>query len=81
MTKDKAKIISEEKKKKENIKKPEETGIICTICQMDFEENQVVIELDCGKIHIFHGEWLKEWFKVKMMWPTCRKDINELYSS
>jgi hypothetical protein len=56
MTKDKAKIISEEKKKKENIKKPEETGIICTICQMDFEENQVVIELDCGKIHIFHGE-------------------------
>lgn len=56
------------------------TGVLWTICQMDFEEDQIVVDLDWGKIHIFHGDCLKEWFKVKMTCPTCRMDLNQLYS-
>ena len=54
----------------ENANKDEEKEIdenlICTICQMDFEEDDTIIELECGLTHIFHWKCLKNWFQVKL---------------
>ncbi|CAI2360098.1 unnamed protein product [Moneuplotes crassus] len=70
-----------QKKGKKSKKKiiEDDSSVICTICQIEFEEHELVCELDCGKLHIFHGDCLKEWFKVKMSCPTCRADLNNLY--
>mmetsp|Transcript_34505 Transcript_34505/g.34149 ORF Transcript_34505/g.34149 Transcript_34505/m.34149 type:complete len:156 (+) Transcript_34505:714-1181(+) len=45
-------------------------GILCTICQDDLEENDVVLQLDCGKTHLLHFGCLKEWLSFKFECPT-----------
>lgn len=74
--------LEAKQEKVDETKKPaivQDNNIICTICQMEFEEGETIIDLDCGKIHLFHGACLKEWFQVKISCPTCRADVKEMY--
>ena len=77
-------VIRAEKEKKEQVTEIKKTinpnfGIAWTIWQEDFEEGQNVLQLDCGKTHIFHFSWLKEWMKFKFVWPSCRMSLQTLY--
>ena len=41
----------------------------CLICLVDFEKDEEVIELRCGKGHIFHRECIKSWANRKRTCP------------
>ena len=42
------------------------------ICLDEIQDSQQVIELKCGRGHIFHIKCLKAWSKTKPSWPLCR---------
>lgn len=52
--------------------------LICPICQVDFEDNDEVIELKWSAKHMFHEEWIKDWLVRKQDWPLCRKDLLDI---
>ncbi|CAI2364420.1 unnamed protein product [Moneuplotes crassus] len=54
-------------------------GIVCTICQDDIEENDTVLQLECGRTHLLHFGCLKEWLTIKFECPTCRTNLLVLY--
>ncbi|CAI2363594.1 unnamed protein product [Moneuplotes crassus] len=58
-----------------------ERGILCSICQDDAQENDSMLQLDCGRTHILHFNCLKEWIARKPECPSCRSDLFKLYSS
>lgn len=77
-------ILKAEKEKEQEVTEIKKTvivnnGVAWTICQEDFEEAQNVLQLDCGKTHIFHFSWLKEWMKFKFVWPSWRTNLQTLY--
>lgn len=77
-------ILKEEREKDNVITQIKKTnnqsnGVAWTICQEDFEEDQNVLQLECGKTHIFHFSWLKEWMTFKFVWPSWRTNLQTLY--
>ncbi|KAJ0985978.1 hypothetical protein J5N97_004334 [Dioscorea zingiberensis] len=42
----------------------------CTICQVEFEENERVGSLDCG--HKYHADCIRQWLLVKNICPICK---------
>ena len=66
-------------KKKEEEKKKPDFEVACTICQEDFEDGNNVLQLECGKTHLFHFSWLKEWMRFKFICPTWRMNLQVLY--
>ena len=47
----------------------------CTICQDNFEYNNIVRKLNCG--HIFHIGCIDVWFETNIRCPLCRGDLRE----
>eukprot|EP00826_Nyctotherus_ovalis_P041989 TRINITY_DN4281_c0_g1_i11.p1 TRINITY_DN4281_c0_g1~~TRINITY_DN4281_c0_g1_i11.p1 ORF type:complete len:297 (+),score=-5.69 TRINITY_DN4281_c0_g1_i11:228-1118(+) len=43
----------------------------CTICLIDFCENDLVCVGKCSVNHIYHKKCIAEWFAVKMSCPLC----------
>ena len=48
-------------------------GNACTICMMEFESNDVLLNLGCG--HDFHYDCIKNWLLVKNECPVCRSKV------
>lgn len=45
----------------------------CTICQDDFNDDDIINILECE--HYFHKSCISEWGKYKPECPNCQKDI------
>jgi hypothetical protein len=45
----------------------------CSICLLDFEEDDDIVDLTCT--HIFHKNCIIEWCHVKAECPNCREHI------
>ncbi|ONK69955.1 uncharacterized protein A4U43_C05F28700 [Asparagus officinalis] len=43
----------------------------CIICQVEYEEDEIIGTLDCG--HNYHGDCIKQWLLVKNLCPICKK--------
>jgi len=54
-------------------------GIVCTICQDDLNENDIVLQLDWGNTHMLHFGWFREWISFKLEWPSWRTNLQKLY--
>lgn len=50
----------------------------CSICLMDFTDNEKITFLPSCK-HNFHEDCIKEWFKIQLSCPKCRKEIMDLF--
>jgi F420-0:gamma-glutamyl ligase len=47
---------------------------VCTICQEEFEDDDVILEIKgCG--HVFKKDCLIKWFSTSACCPLCRHDI------
>ncbi|CAK75456.1 unnamed protein product (macronuclear) [Paramecium tetraurelia] len=46
----------------------------CYICQEDFKEEEVELEMSCS--HNFHKDCLTQWLKINNSCPVCRAKIN-----
>lgn len=74
-------FFEEEEEEKEvddivfNSSKYDETLTVkeCSICILDFEINEDVVELTCK--HLFHHSCISEWSKRKLECPNCRLPI------
>lgn len=53
-----------------NLMKKDE--ILCSICLMEFNPNEMISETDCK--HIFHDLCLEGWLKIKKKCPMCNKN-------
>ncbi|KAK8948504.1 RING-H2 finger protein ATL65 [Platanthera zijinensis] len=42
----------------------------CSICQVEYEEDEIIGTLDCG--HAYHGECVKQWLLIKNLCPICK---------
>lgn len=51
----------------------EEEKVECSICLIDFENNDDVTLLKC--CHCFHKTCIEEWSKIKAECPNCREKI------
>lgn len=49
----------------------------CSICLMEFNENDEIIPLPCNEKHIFHDECIKGWLKNNNCCPLCKQPITE----
>lgn len=48
----------------------------CAVCQMEYEENESLLELPCA--HRFHCNCIKEWLtSYSRSCPTCRKEMED----
>jgi len=52
----------------------EEENLECTICQSEFQKNDIVRKLKCN--HHFHVSCIDKWFETHSTCPTCRQQIN-----
>ncbi|CCG82660.1 Putative uncharacterized protein [Taphrina deformans PYCC 5710] len=50
-------------------------GDECSICQDDYTEGEVLVDLDCH--HVYHEECLLSWIKTNRMCPICRTPVVE----
>jgi hypothetical protein len=53
--------------------KTDKSVLACSICQDDFDDNNIVISLDCN--HLFHEKCISEWGKYKPECPNCKTSI------
>jgi hypothetical protein len=51
----------------------EDDKVECSICLIDFENNDDVTLLKC--CHCFHKSCIEEWSKIKAECPNCREKI------
>lgn len=56
----------------------EHTEEVCTICYMEYDERQSVIQLPCNVAHYFHQECCEKWLNINGTCPICREDIEKL---
>lgn len=47
----------------------------CSICYQSINEKDKIYVLLCSDKHVFHGDCLRHWTKVKNNCPICRQDI------
>lgn len=48
---------------------------LCTICQEQFENNQIIRELKCR--HIYHIKCIDTWLCIQTKCPLCNLNINK----
>jgi len=48
----------------------------CTICMVDYEEGDKIIQLKCSPMHYFHEACIKKWLKINGQCPTCRERLS-----
>lgn len=47
----------------------------CAICYQSITQGDRVYVLTCSEKHVFHGDCLEHWAKVKNTCPICRMEI------
>eukprot|EP00347_Sterkiella_histriomuscorum_P023508 403334381 len=52
-----------------------EVDDMCAICLVQFEDEDVIEELNCNHRHIFHPQCLRGWFEKKKQCPLCKMDV------
>lgn len=66
----------EEKLKKIKFKDSEKKNLSCPILFIDFDEEEVIIELECN--HCFNEDAIKKWLKEeKAECPVCRYELKD----
>jgi hypothetical protein len=55
-----------------------ERTIYCSVCLEEFVKGEEVIELHCGKGHIFHPNCIHDWAQRNKSCPLWRKDFVSL---
>jgi len=50
----------------------EEEVTECVICLSQYEKDEIVCELKCHRLHIFHDKCFLEWAKRESICPICR---------
>lgn len=58
-----------------SVVQPEEGITDCVICMVNFEETDLISQLDCSERHIFHTRCIEEWMKKKTECPSCRAPV------
>jgi hypothetical protein len=53
----------------------QEVTIYCSVCLEEFKKGEEVIELHCGKGHIFHPKCIEDWAQRNKSCPLCRTDF------
>jgi len=54
-----------------------ETDEECSICFVEYTEEDIVTKLDCNEKHVFHEDCISTWIKQgKNSCPICRSTIN-----
>jgi hypothetical protein len=53
--------------------KQKEKYKLCAICINEYEENDLLIKLECK--HYYHKECIHSWLKIKNNCPTCRTKV------
>lgn len=56
---------------------PENNMDSCSICMVDFTEEDQVVTLPCNSKHIFHDECIKRWLTQKNSCPLCNTQITK----
>lgn len=52
------------------------TSQCCSICQMPYEKDEIILQLPCR--HIFHkAGCISEWLKCSVHCPICKLDLHE----
>lgn len=64
-------FIERRKIRKEEVLQAKEDEKVCSICLLDFEENQEISISECK--HIFHEKCIDNWLKIKRKCPLCNK--------
>jgi len=53
----------------------------CSICILEYEPNDDIIQLKCSPMHHFHEDCIKPWLKVNGKCPLCRVSLTDMYNS
>lgn len=53
----------------------------CSICVMEYQKGDKIIQLKCSPLHHFHEGCLKKWLVINGICPVCRHIINEITQS
>jgi len=48
----------------------------CSICIMEYQEGDQVIQLKCSPMHHFHEGCVKKWLRINGLCPVCRHRID-----
>jgi hypothetical protein len=57
------------------IDSPSQAGIECSICLLNCERGDRVVELPCFANHIYHFSCMGSWFKERKECPLCRQSL------
>jgi hypothetical protein len=55
---------------------PLESNLECSICLIEFNENDHCRQLPCD--HIFHSQCIDQWFTVSVVCPMCKRNIRAI---
>jgi len=47
----------------------------CAICMGDYQEGEMILQLECSPLHHFHEQCIKDWLKINGQCPTCRARV------
>jgi len=50
----------------------------CSICILEYENNDDIIQLKCNPMHHFHDECIKPWLKANGKCPLCRSSLEDM---
>ncbi|CDW81749.1 zinc finger protein [Stylonychia lemnae] len=53
-----------------------EVDDVCAICLIQFEDDDIIEELNCAHRHIFHPQCTREWLNKKKECPLCKMPID-----
>jgi len=51
----------------------------CSICILEYENNDDIVQLKCNPLHHFHDECIKPWLKANGKCPLCRMSLEDMY--
>ncbi|KAA8531239.1 hypothetical protein F0562_005948 [Nyssa sinensis] len=46
----------------------------CAICQMEYEEGEIVVALPCD--HPYHSDCVSKWLQIKKICPICSSEVS-----
>ena len=55
-------------------------GFECVVCLVSFQEDEVICQLECSRLHMFHKSCLRKWIRAgKDSCPICRQEIQRVH--
>jgi len=50
----------------------------CSICMVDYEQGDNIIQLKCSPMHHFHEDCIKKWLQINGLCPICRTRLQDM---